>query len=85
MDNKDYTTEHRKGEHLSSEERHEIEVRLKDQWTIYKIARHLKRPYTTIKNEIARGTVLLYPNCNSKLQFGKKNKSTRLSVYPYNN
>ena len=60
MDNKDYTTEHRKGEHLSSEERHEIEVRLKDQWTIYKIARHLKRPYNTIKNEIARGTVLLY-------------------------
>ena len=37
MDNKDYTTEHRKGEHLSSEERHEIEVRLKDQWTIYEI------------------------------------------------
>ena len=72
MDNKDYTTEQRKGEHLSSEERHEIEVRLKDQWTICKIARHLKRPYTTIKNEIARGTVLLYPNCNLLLLFGKR-------------
>ena len=30
MDNTNYTTEHRKGQHLLSEERHEIEVRLKD-------------------------------------------------------
>lgn len=60
MDNPKYTTEHRKGQHLLSEERHEIEVRLKDGWSIYRIAKHLGRPYNTIKNEIRRGTVLLY-------------------------
>ena len=60
MDNTYYTTEHRKGQHLFSEERHEIEVRLKDGWTINRIAKHIGRPYNTIKNEIARGTVELY-------------------------
>ena len=60
MDNTYLTTEHKKCQHLTDEERHEIEVRLKDKWTIYGIAKHLKRPYNTIKNEIARGTVLLY-------------------------
>ena len=55
-----YTTEHHKGQHLLAEERHEIEVRLKDGWSIYRIAKHLNRPYNTIKNEIARGTVYLY-------------------------
>lgn len=60
MDTQDYTTEHRKGQHLLAEERHEIEVRRKDGWSIYRIAKHLNRPYNTIKNEIARGTVYLY-------------------------
>ena len=60
MDTVDYTTEHRKGQHLLAEERHEIEVRRKDGWTIYRIAKHLCRPYNTIKNEIRRGTVSLY-------------------------
>lgn len=60
MDTQDYITEHRKGQHLLAEERHEIEVRLKDGWSIYRIAKHLKRAYNTIKNEIERGTVLLY-------------------------
>lgn len=60
MDTQDYITEHRKGQHLLAEERHEIEVRLKDGWSVYRIAKHLGRPYNTIKNEIARGTVLLY-------------------------
>ena len=60
MDTQDYTTEHRKGQHLLAEERHEIEVRRKDGWSIYRIAKHLNRPYNTIKNEIARGTVLNY-------------------------
>ena len=53
MDTQDYTTEHRKGQHLLAEERHEIEVRRKDGWSIYRIAKHLNRPYNTIKNEIA--------------------------------
>ena len=60
MDNTNYTTEHRKCQHLMSEERHEIEVRLKDGWSVYRIAKHLCRPYNTIKNEIKRGTVSLY-------------------------
>ena len=60
MDSKNYSTEHRKGQHLFSEERHEIEVRLKDGWSIYRIAKHLGRPYNTIKNEVARGSVKLY-------------------------
>ena len=61
MDKTNYTTELRKGQHLTSEERHEIEVRYnKDKWSIYKIAKSLHRPYNTIKNEIKRGTVLLY-------------------------
>lgn len=60
MDTQDYITEHRKGQHLLAEERHEIEVRLKDGWSPYRIAKHLGRAYNTIKNEIARGTVLLY-------------------------
>ena len=61
MDKTNYTTEHRKGQHLTSEERHEIEVRFnKDKWSIYSIAKELGRPYNTIKNEIGRGTVLKY-------------------------
>lgn len=60
MDNPNCNTTHQKGQHLTSEERHEIEVRLKDGWTIYKIAKHLGRPYNTIKNEVERGSVLLY-------------------------
>ena len=34
MDTQNYTTEHRKGQHLLAEERHEIEVRLKDGWSL---------------------------------------------------
>ena len=61
MDETNYTTEHRKGQHLLNEERHIIEVRYnKDNCTVYQIAKELGRPYNTIKNEIARGTVLLY-------------------------
>ena len=60
MDNPNYTTEHRKGQHLLNEERYEIEVRLKDGWSIYKIAKHLGRAYNTIKDEVERGTVTLY-------------------------
>lgn len=60
MDNPNYNTEHQKWQHLTPEERHDIEVHLNDGWSIYKIAKHLNRPYNTIKNEIARGTVTLY-------------------------
>ena len=60
MDTQDYITEHRKGQHLLAEERHEIEVRLKDGWSLYQIAKKLGRAYNTIKSEVARGTVYLY-------------------------
>lgn len=51
MDNTNYTTEHRKGQHLLSEERHEIEVRLKDGWSVCRIARHLGRPYFDFRSD----------------------------------
>lgn len=60
MDNTNHTTEHRKGQHLLREERHEIEVLMKHGWTVYRIAQYLGRPYNTVKNEINRGTVPLY-------------------------
>lgn len=61
MDNKDYTTEHRKGQHLLSEERHKIEVWFNtDKLSIYEISKRLKRPYNTVKNELQRGMVSLY-------------------------
>ena len=61
MDKTNHNTEHRKGQHLTSEERHLIEVRLnKDKHTVYQIAKELGRPYNTVKNEIKRGTVLQY-------------------------
>jgi IS30 family transposase len=60
MDNPNYIPEHEKWQHLTSEERHDIEVHLKDGWSKYKIAKHLNRPYNTVKNEIVRGTVVLY-------------------------
>jgi IS30 family transposase len=60
MDCNHYTTETRKGQHLSYEERVTIELRLKDGWNINQIAKDLNRSYNAIKKEIARGTVLLY-------------------------
>jgi len=59
MDNRNYNMEHWKGQHLFAEERHKIEIRLKDGWPAYKIAHKLKRPYNIIKNEIRRRSVLL--------------------------
>ena len=60
MDMYDHIIEHRKGQHLLAEERHEIEVRSKDGWSPYRIAKHLGRAYNTIKDEIVRGAVYHY-------------------------
>jgi transposase, IS30 family len=49
-------TESRKNKHLNLEERFMIEIRLKDGFSSYKVAKELKRPITTILNEIHRGT-----------------------------
>ena len=60
MDEINYTTEHRKGQHLTSEERHIIEVRWnKDKRSIYGIAKELGRPYNTVKNENEPAVVAL--------------------------
>ena len=75
MDNTNYTTEHRKNQHLLSEERHVIEVRLKDGWSTYRIAKHLGRPYNTIKNEIKRGSVSLY---NGRIQRYKADEGKKV-------
>lgn len=71
MDSNNYTTKTRKGQHLSRKERYEIQIRLKDQWSIYRIAKELGRSYNTIKNEIKRGSVTLY---NGKVQRYKAEK-----------
>ena len=60
MDNPNYTIEHRKGQHLTDEERGIIQTHLRDGWSKYRIAKDLRRPYNTVKNEIERGTVTLY-------------------------
>ena len=54
------TTEHRKGKHLSFEERVVIQTRLKDGWTPNRIAGELGCVPNTVRNEIKRGTVTLY-------------------------
>lgn len=51
------TTEHRKGKHLSFEERVVIQTRLKDGWSPNRIAREIGCAPNTVRNEIKRGTV----------------------------
>ena len=60
MDHLHSTTEHRKGKHLSFEERVVIQTRLKDGWTPNRIAGEIGCAPNTIRNEIKRGTVALY-------------------------
>jgi len=56
MDYPNNNTEPRKNKHLNFEERMLIQLRLKDGFSPYKIAKELKRPINTILNEIRRGT-----------------------------
>ncbi|MDO4921404.1 MAG: IS30 family transposase [Phascolarctobacterium sp.] len=51
------TNEHKKGQHLSKDERILIEIRLKDGWTPNRIAKEIGCAPNTIRNEIKRGTV----------------------------
>ena len=60
MDQVHSTTEHRKGKHLSFEERVVIQTRLKDGWTPNRIAEELGCTPNTVRNEVKRGTVILY-------------------------
>ena len=67
MDYTNYTTDSRKHKHLNIQERTIIELRLKDGYSAYKIAKELQRPINTILNEIRRGTVPQIKN-NHKIQ-----------------
>lgn len=60
MDNPNCNTEHRKGQHLTYENRMLIQIRLKDGRSPSCIAKELGCAYNTVKNEIGRGTVELY-------------------------
>lgn len=60
MDQPHDTIEHQKGKHLSYKERIKIEIRLKDGWTVPQMAKEIGCAPNTVRNEIARGTVLLY-------------------------
>ena len=57
------TTFHKKGKHLTYEERVLIQIRLKDNYSIRAIAREIGCSPSTVSNEIARGSVALY-NCH---------------------
>ena len=54
------TNGHKKGKHLSYEDRMLIQIRLKDGYSLRAIARELTCSPTTISNEIKRGSTLLY-------------------------
>ena len=60
MDNPNCNTKRSKGQHLTYEERVEIEIRLKYCWWIYHINKHFGCAYNTIKNEYNHGKILLY-------------------------
>lgn len=61
MDTLNSTPTHKKGQHLTREERHYIAIRLNiDGWSVYKIAKTLKRSFNTINDDVKQGTVYLY-------------------------
>lgn len=53
-------SERKKGKHLTFENRCYIQIRLKDGYSIRAIAREIGCSPSTVANEIARGTVVLY-------------------------
>ena len=54
------TTEHKKGKHLTYDERVIIQVRFQDGWSANKIAKEIGCASNTVRNELRRGTVTLY-------------------------
>lgn len=60
MDNPNNNTGHKKGQHLTYENRMTIQIRLKDGNSPASIAKELGCAYNTVKNEIERGSVELY-------------------------
>ena len=60
MDCTNRTTERRKGQHLTFEERVIIQTRWNDGWNINQISKEIGCSYNCIKTEIARGMTPLY-------------------------
>ena len=60
MDCTNCTTERRKGQHLTFEERVIIQTRWNDGWNINQISKEIGCSYNCIKTEIARGMTPLY-------------------------
>ncbi len=65
MDYQNHNTESRKNKHLNTKERMIVEIRLKDGFSAYKIAKELNRPINTVLKEISRVTT-------NKINQGKK-------------
>lgn len=57
MNTKENTINTKKNKHLTLQERCFIEIRLKEGWSPYKIAKTINRPINTVLNEIKRGSV----------------------------
>lgn len=80
MDQVQYTTnEHKKGAHLTYEERVLIQTRIKDGCSPVRIAKEIGCAPNTVRNEIKRGTVMLY---NGKVERYKASKGQ--AVYKHN-
>lgn len=73
------TTEHKKGKHLTFEDRVLIQTRLKDGRSITAIAKEIGCVPNTIRNEIRRGTVSLYNGNVSRYK-----AKTGQAAYEYN-
>lgn len=56
MDYQNHNTESRENKHLNMRERMIVEIRLKDGFSAYKIAKELNRSINTVLKEIRRGT-----------------------------
>lgn len=65
------TNGHKKGKHLSYEDRMLIQIRLKDGYSLRAIARKLTDFPTTVSNEIKRGSTLLYNSTKRRYKASK--------------
>ena len=64
------TNEHKKGQHLTYDERMLIQIRLKDGKSQKAIAREIGCSPTTISNEVKKGLIPLQRNKSQMLKLG---------------
>lgn len=69
MDTENNIINTKKNKHLNIQERTFIEIRLKDGWSAYKIAKALNRAINTVLNEIKRGSVKQIKNGEEVLRY----------------